>query len=178
MSNINSRKIWWAIAILYIVLNYATLGIMPLIWERLNSFFGGRGVMLQYIIYLFIGLYVLIYLLFVKKERAPVKYMLFFFFIFIFFLMVRFEKNPGEKIHMGQYGLLGILLYNALKMDFDKFKNTLYVYGSAACIIAGAFDEIIQWFLPNRFFTWHDVFINGLSGVISLLIIRFNILRG
>ena len=25
--------------------------------------------------------------------------------------MLKYEKNPGEKIHMAQYGLLGILLY-------------------------------------------------------------------
>ena len=73
---------------------------------------------------------------------------------------------------MAQYGLLGVLLYNALKIDFDKYGSALYLVGAAICIAAGAMDEVIQGILPNRHFTWHDVLINGLSGILSLLVIR------
>jgi len=177
MTKTNLRKIWWTITIFYIAFTYATLGVMPAIWEKLNSFLGGKGVIAQYIIYFIIWILVFIYILFIKKEKSLMRYLLFFLFIGVFFIMVKFEKNPGEKIHMAQYGLLGVLLYNALKIDFDRFGKKFYLCGSLICLIVGAIDEIIQWILPNRYFTWHDVFINGLSGIIVFLVIRFNILE-
>lgn len=177
MQKRNLKRIWWLITILYISFIYATLGIAPAIWKNLNNFFKGHGVVAQYIIYSAIFILVFIYILFVKKEKSLAGYLLFFLFVGIFFIMVRFEKNPGEKIHMAQYGLLGVLLYNALKIDFNIFDKYLYLWGSLICLIAGAMDEVIQGILPNRFFTWHDIFINGLSGIIALLVIRVNILR-
>jgi len=177
MTKAKLRKIWWTITSLYIGLTYATLGVMPAIWKSFNNFFGGNGIIVQYIIYSLVFILVFMYILLVKKEKSPAKYFLFFLFIIIFFIMVKFEKNPGEKIHMAQYGLLGVLLYNALKIDFDSFNKNLYLCAASICLIAGALDEVIQWILPNRYFTWHDVFINGLSGIIALIIIRFNILK-
>ena len=132
--------------------------------------------MVQYAVYMLACMSVLYYMFFIKGERLVLRYIIFFWFIVIFFVMVKFEANPGEKIHMAQYGLFGILLYNALKIDFDRYDNKLYLWGAVICLIAGAIDEIIQGVLPNRYFTWHDVFINGISGIIALLIIRFNIL--
>jgi hypothetical protein len=156
---------------------YFTLGSAPAIWKNFNALLQGKGVFAQYIIYSFTGIIIFIYILFIKKERAISRYFLFLLFIGMSFIMIRLEKNPGEKIHLAEYGLLGILLYNALKIDFDRFSLKLYFYGSLICFLAGAFDEIIQGILPNRYFTWHDIVVNGLSGIIALLMIRFNILR-
>lgn len=177
MTKTNLRKIWWTITTLYILFIYATLGAAPAIWKSLNTFLGGRGAVVQYTIYSLVFMGVFIYILWVKKERLITRYLLFFLFISIFFIMVKLEKNPAEKIHMAQYGLFGILLYNALKIDFNRLNKNLYLCGSFICLIAGAIDEIIQGILPNRYFTWHDVFINGISGIIALLVIRFNILN-
>ncbi|MBU3958904.1 MAG: VanZ family protein [Candidatus Omnitrophica bacterium] len=177
MRKTNLRRFWWTIITLYILFTYASLGVMPAIWSRLNAFLGGRGVIAQYIIYSLVGISVFMYILFFKKEKSITRYFLFLLFIGIFFIMVKFEKNPGEKIHMAQYGLLGVLLYNALKIESGSFSKNLYLLGSFICLVVGAVDEVIQWILPNRFFTWHDVFINGASGIIALLVIRFNILK-
>lgn len=91
--------------------------------------------------------------------------------------MVKLSAYPAEKIHIAQYGILGVLLYNALKIDFDKFAKKLYVIGAAICLVSGALDEVIQWLLPNRYFDLIDLFINGASGIIALFLIRNNILR-
>lgn len=177
MTRASLRKIWWLIIVCYILIIYFTLGSAPAIWNNLNTLLQGKGVFAQYIIYSSVGIIIFIYILFIKKERAISRYFLFLLFIGISFIMIRLEKNPGEKIHLAEYGLLGVLLYNALKIDFDRFNPKLYLYGSLICFLAGAFDEIIQGLLPNRYFTWHDIFVNCLSGIIALLLIRFNILR-
>jgi hypothetical protein len=170
------RTIWWCITAIYVMVNYATLGIMPGIWEKINAIMGGQGIILQYIIYSSITLTLFAFLIFIKKERSLVKYLLLLLFIIVFITMYLLEENPGEKIHMVQYGILGVLAYNALKIDFNRFNKALYLYGALFCLSVGALDEIIQWLLPNRWFTWHDVFINGASGILALLIIRFHLL--
>ena len=171
------RRVWWVITITYIGITYATLGIMPTIWNRINAFCSGKGIYLLNILYISIIIALLIYLRFMRHDKTAKRYILLILFIIIFFLMYLLEKNPGEKIHMAQYGLLGVLVFYTLKGYFEIYNSMLYVYGSLICITAGAFDEIIQWIIPNRCFTWHDVLINGASGALVLLFIRFNLLQ-
>ena len=172
MTDKQMRAAWWAVTITYIGVTYASLGAMPALWERFNALFGGRGVVAQYGLYLTVGLSILYHLVWVKKERRVWRYVILCCFVALFFVMLKMEKNPGEKIHMAQYGLLGVLLYNALKIDFDKYRSALYLVGAAICIATGAMDEVIQGILPNRHFTWHDVLINVLSCILALLVIR------
>jgi hypothetical protein len=177
MTKVDLRKAWWLIILCYVAFIYSTLGCTPAIWDKIDAFFGYDGVSVLYILYWLIFILLLFYIIFIKRERSEAQYVKLFIFILIFLTMVRLEKYPGEKIHMAEYGLLGVFLYNALKIDFGIFDRRLYIFGSLISIIIGAVDEVVQLALPNRFFTWHDVFVNGLSGILTLLIIRVNILK-
>jgi VanZ family protein len=75
------------------------------------------------------------------------------------------------------YSGLSAILYNALKIDLDRYSLRLYVCGMVICLAVGFFDEVIQFFLPNRVFDWRDVIINFASSVTAFMVIRFNILR-
>ncbi|MFC1807869.1 VanZ family protein [Candidatus Omnitrophota bacterium] len=169
--------LWWSLVALYVVFIYMNLSAMPLIWKRFNLILGGRGLMVQYLIYAISGLSLIYYVTLIKRERSLKRYILMAVCACAFFVMVQFEKNAGEKIHMVMYGALGVLLYNALRQNFDRLDLKLYLWGSLACGLIGCIDEIIQGILPGRFFTWHDVCINGLSGIMVLILIRFNILN-
>jgi len=177
MTKTNLRATWWLAIILYIAFIYATLGVMPNIWDALNDMLAGKTIAILYIIYSLIATAILIHILFVKKEKSFRKYILFFLFMGIIFAMVKLVKFPAEKTHIAEYGLLGILVYNALKVDFDRFDKRLYLSGIVICLVVGALDEIIQGILPNRYFNWSDVLLNGVSGITTLLLIRFNILK-
>ena len=176
MIKTNLRKIWWLFTFLYVVLIYATLGIMPRIWDKLDSLASGKLVSIFYIFYAVVAVFIFVFILFVKKEKSPLKFILFLFFMGITIATLKFAKFPAEKVHIAEYGLLGVLLYNALKIDFDRFGNKLYIIGMIACSAIGALDEVIQLILPNRYFDWRDIFMNGLCGMIALLMIKFNIL--
>lgn len=171
------RALWRGAASLYLALTYATLGVMPAVWRAINGFFGGKGIILLYAIYSLAALSLAGYMVLVKKERSPLSYLLFSVFNAALMVMFVLERNPGEKIHMAQYGVFGAILYKALSLDYDRFGWRLYAIGSVICAVAGAIDELIQWALPNRYFTLQDVFINGLSGMLVLMAIRFNILQ-
>jgi hypothetical protein len=171
------RDFWWTVSIIYIVLTYASLGVMPAIWNSINAILGGQAIILLYVLYSAAGISILLYLFVVKRETSLETYAYLVIAIGIYIILLDFEVNPGEKIHIGQYGLLGIFLYNALRIDHRRYDIRLYYLGSLICFITGALDEVTQWLLPKRTFTLHDVFINGMSGVVTLLVIRLVILK-
>ena len=75
----------------------------------------------------------------------------------------------AERVHFIQYGLLGLLVSRAYKIS--SF-NILLVY----CLFimsVGLVDEIIQWFLPNRYGDIRDVVMNSLGGVSGLWLGQF-----
>lgn len=175
MSKTSLRSIWWTATVIYILALYLSLPFVPKIWEGLNSFFKGRIIPFLYTIYFLVGSGIFIYILSAKK--GPLNYFLYFMQVGVFFMILNFLKIPAEKIHLAEYSILAILLYNSLKFDFLRFDKRLYQCSVFFCFSVGTIDEIIQAFLPNRYFDWRDIFINTLSGIISLSIIRFNILR-
>ncbi len=171
------REVWWTIAAAYVLVIYSTLTVAPSIWESIDVFFGGKAIIVLYSLYFIAVVSVLYYLIHVKREMFILTYILFFLFIAILFMLTKLVKSPAEKIHLAEYAILGVILYNALKVDLDVYGGKLYLYGSLICVLAGFGDEIIQKFLPGRFFGWKDVTVNAVSGIIALLMIRFVVLK-
>jgi hypothetical protein len=171
------RTVWWAVVFFYVVSIYATLGIAPAMIDGLNALIGGRIGLVFYAVYFAIAAAFLLYAIFVRKERSALRYLVLALALVGFFALVRYARFSSEKTHMAEYGLLGILLYNALKIDLDRFDTRLYACALVICAAVGAVDEAIQAILPNRYFDWRDIFMNAASGALVLLVIRVNILR-
>ena len=143
----------------------------------MNEAVGGKGLGFVYAAGISVILAVFLYVIFVKKERSPVKYLLLLVFSLILFILNNLAIFPAEKIHLLEYVILGVLLYNALKVDLDKYDTRLYLWGCFICFVAGVIDEVIQLVLPGRFFDWKDVVLNVVSGITAFMVIRFNILE-
>lgn len=111
--------------------------------------------------------------------------------IILSFIIYRFLPNPYEFTHLPEYAVLSYLLVLALKEGEEKTKkkisnarlesnngkgrkirviNTAYFLSGSITTIIGAFDEIYQYFLPHRFFTWYDIILNTIGGVLGILI--------
>jgi hypothetical protein len=52
MTKSNKRKICWLLSILYLAFIYATLGIMPTVWDKLDNLSKGKIVPIIYLIYI------------------------------------------------------------------------------------------------------------------------------
>jgi len=83
--------------------------------------------------------------------------------------------NPYELTHLPEYAILSILIIQAIKKQKGKGKEKLsdtYIYfGSGAVTGAlGAVDEIYQGLLPLRYFTWYDILLNVIGGLLGLTI--------
>lgn len=80
---------------------------------------------------------------------------------------------PSPIKHMGEFGILGVLMANVVFQISNQTKGTL-----SAIIFSGfygIFDEIHQAFIPSRFCTVNDMTVNALgamAGVVFFLAIR------
>lgn len=147
---------------------------MPSIWNELDSLLGGNGLRA---IYAATGALLATPPAFmaVQGVNSLRTYFVYAAFCILLFAMGTLEDNPGEKIHMLQYALLGIIVHYAMDTPrlLTQSDRGRLLAGILICMAAGALDEVIQYFLPGRSFTWHDVFVNGASGVLTLLVLAY-----
>jgi hypothetical protein len=99
--------------------------------------------------------------------------------------------NPYELTHLPEYALLNVLLIRAMKRPGlvgrrgagggsqyavivqevrDGTSRGISPYSVSLPMVGafGAIDEVYQAFLPLRFFTWYDILLNGLGGVLGM----------
>ena len=94
-------------------------------------------------------------------------------FACLFYLVI---PNPYELTHFPEYAILGVLILRAIKERQGRTAekaNEIYLYFSSAMITAafGTIDEIYQGVLPSRYFTWYDIVLNGLGGLLGLTVL-------
>lgn len=78
-----------------------------------------------------------------------------------------------EALHFIQYGGLGVLAYRALchRLRDVAIYPTAWMIGA----IAGMLDEILQWLVPDRFWSLRDIWINFLGTALALLAIHLGL---
>jgi hypothetical protein len=72
--------------------------------------------------------------------------------------------QPEEAIHFLEYGVLGVLLYRALRLHIPD--PGVFVAGALLGAIVGTVDEILQWVVPDRYWDFRDLVLNGGASVI------------
>jgi VanZ family protein len=77
---------------------------------------------------------------------------------------------PEERTHLFEYGLLGVLIHQAL---VERRRNGRRVpapalLAAAATVFLGWLDEGIQWLLPSRVYDLRDVGFNALAGGMAI----------
>lgn len=91
-------------------------------------------------------------------------------FLFIFFVaVIKTLERPEERIHIVEYGLLGILVYRGYnRIAYPFFRAAVFVG------IVGIGDEFIQWMLPNRVGEIKDIGLNLLGGIFGIFAIMMH----
>lgn len=89
----------------------------------------------------------------------------FFICILLVMLCVGNVGIPAETVHIYLFSTLGFV--SGLVGKFGMF--------FWAGLAVGLCDEVFQYFLPNRFFDWRDVFMNWLSFASVFLLIQFKV---
>ena len=76
----------------------------------------------------------------------------------------RLMGQPEETVHFLEYGVLGVLLYRALSTHIHD--GSVFAAGALIGILVGIFDEIIQWFVPGRYWDYRDIVLNGGASIL------------
>ena len=111
------------------------------------------------------------------------------------FLFYRIIPNPYELTHLPEYAILSVLIVRAIRVGEGTNSvqctgrhystvlrrrrterersgaNLLYFRSSVFTTALGTVDELYQGLLPGRFFIWYDILLNGLGGVLGLMIV-------
>jgi hypothetical protein len=166
----------WGIVCAYIGGIFVVTPYLPKLIRFASSRFTRSGVTrfvlcIEIITALFILILAIVFLLYKGKKSA--LFLISVASIFLFsFIIYQFIPNPYEFTHLPEYAILSILIVIALgKEKRDNFTKNSYFFSGLSTGIIGIGDEIYQHFLPNRFFTWYDILLNILGGILGLLIL-------
>ena len=77
--------------------------------------------------------------------------------------------QPEEAVHFLEYGVLGLLLFRALRLQIHD--ATVFVAAALAGVIVGTADEIIQWIVPGRYFDFRDIALHGGASVLVQVVV-------
>src|SRR3990167_8847452 len=119
-----------------------------------------------------LGAYFLLYLVFQKQVKKISVYFAFFLISISCLAILKYMCSTGpERFHLLMYGILGCIIFWALKLDVKN--KRVYFYTTLLVFLLGTVDELIQGLLPMRVFDVKDIFMNCLSGGMGELFIAF-----
>jgi len=72
--------------------------------------------------------------------------------------------NPEEAMHLVLYGILSLWLHRALAHRLRD--SSIYLVAVLGCLFVGTLEEVFQWFVPNRYFGFRDVALDGFGAAL------------
>jgi len=167
MASDRLRRKLWIHVFLWVGLIYSTLYIVRPLTSFLSKHTPFTSLTTLFIVVLF--LLVLFWMLKHLKHKDSLTYLLLAFAALIYAYTVMIIKYPAEKIHLVQYGFLAFLIYRACLIDFSIV--AVYAISFFLTSAFGWLDEIIQYYLPNRYYHINDVALNSFSGGMGLFLV-------
>ncbi len=161
------RRLWfWAAAVVLAI--YATLGLAGTLAGLLRE----RGLLdASYVVGLFLMMLAIIGSAWRRRPGKREVWLTLGVVAVYGMIVLRMGLSPEERTHLIEYGILGVLIYQAL---IERRRNGVPVRSPAAlAVIAtaslGLIDEVIQAILPNRVWDIRDVGFNALAGLMAVL---------
>lgn len=168
MRSISKHKKAWLIVLLYTVFLYSTLYIMRPICSFLEKHTPFK-LLVNIVVLICVGVLLYIFYTLVHPKKMSL-YLLVILGLLVGFFSFRLIERPEEKMHFLEYGLLGFLVYRASSFNFRGL--VLLIFSLFLVLLLGFVDEVIQYFLPNRFYDKRDILLNWLASGLGLYFTR------
>lgn len=156
----------------YVGFIYATLPVMPRVTIFLLRTYGHRSVKIFTDGLVASSLVLAVSFLYSRFRRKNFMAYIGLAAIMAIYAFILIYATPiiQEKMHLIEYGFLS---YLALRLFRDvRPKDAKYICVVLVVVTVGYFDEFIQKFLPSRVSEIRDVYMNILSGLIALMLLR------
>lgn len=160
------ERVYWLWALAVVVAIYSTLGLA----RTLAGVLRDRGLLDVIFILSFLAVGVAVVLI-ASRARPGMAEIGVGLGVAAVYLMIFVRMSiPEERTHLFEYGLVAVLIYQAL---VERRRNGRSVRAPAlsavvATAILGWLDEGIQSLLPNRVYDLVDVGFNALAGLIAV----------
>ncbi|MGI9584050.1 MAG: VanZ family protein [Acidimicrobiia bacterium] len=160
------EKRYWIAAAVVVALIYATLGLAQSLAEELRD---QEWVSTA----IWLGLWLIvaaIVVLGLKRRTGWAMIGVALGIVGVYVLVMARMGIPEERSHLIEYGIVAILVHEALKERFAGRYGVLKPAMLAIAITAviGTVDELIQAVLPNRVFDIRDVAFNAFAAVLAV----------
>ncbi|MBF0381289.1 MAG: VanZ family protein [Magnetococcales bacterium] len=160
----------WIITGVYLLAVYTFLPFAPVWFKSIISYTGYDG--FSYIVTSISAISAIIVIKKVALNGFKIVLLAVAAIAFIALIASQMDK-AAERLHFLEYAILGIMLYWA--KGYPKGVGLVFVFLISA--IAGGVDELIQYFLPNRYYDIRDIGFNVLGsglGVVLGILMRPN----
>lgn len=106
---------------------------------------------------------------FQRYNILPIEWVAALIGIIIYTAIFALQKNPNKQIHVAQYFLLSIVIYNAVRLDYKG--RGIYVYVWYCASLMGVLDEFFQGIHNARYFSMCDMLSNSACSLGAVLFI-------
>ncbi len=159
------RRLWgWVLVVLAAI--YATLVPAPVLAEALRErdLLRISGVTLLVTVSLVLGV------LLVRRRPGQREIGVALGIVVVYVMALIRMGSWEERTHLFEYGLVGILIYHALRerMRNGRGVRAPAIFAVLATALLGWLDEGIQALLPNRVYDLRDVGFNALAGLMAV----------
>lgn len=164
-TSVRERRLWVSVAIV-VILIYSTLGFARVLAAELR----GRDLIstaFWLALWLVLGA---IAILGLKKRPGWLAVGAFLGIAGVYIMVMARMGSPEERTHLVEYGIVAILIYEALKERIAGGKAVAKpaLVATAATALTGTIDEVIQMFHPQRVFDVRDIGFNIGAGVMAV----------
>jgi VanZ family protein len=163
----NNPRIAWILVGIWVSITYATLYWARPVCEYLRDKTPLAAII--NILLMTVGVGILVFFRKRNVFTSGLRTVLFIVVLILYTFSCYALKHPEERIHFLQYGLLTYLCLNALQFHLRRLPLYFATWGLVS--LFGYGDEVIQYFLPNRYFQWQDVGLNSLSALFALALL-------
>ena len=166
--NMISKNRLWVLIVVYVLFIYVSLPFFPAFISTLRGFFSKELLNLLSLV-LSISFFLMLSVWIYKKKYKLNQFILIISPLLILIYLSLSLDVWVERIHFVEYAVLGLLISRVVNVRI----LSRIIYTGCLVTLIGAVDEIIQWFLPNRFGDMRDVFMNSVGGLSGLWLGRF-----
>jgi VanZ family protein len=153
----------WFYPIGLTVLIYSTLPVGPWIINFFNNYIAKGYLSFSInLLLLIIGIVLFLICVIRFKTREPIRYLWLLAIFLAAFDIIQIPGSPAERIHFLEYAIVGIFWWRALGY-YSINGRQIYFTAFLLTSSLGCLDEMIQFFLPNRFYGYDDM-IRNVSG--------------
>ena len=160
------RRLWlWALVV--VVAIYATLGPAVALAQALRE----RNLLWITVVLVLLLAVGIVAAQWRRRRPGPREIGVALGIVAIYLMVMLRVQIPEERTHLFEYGLLAVLIHQALLERFRTRRPLLIAAVLAVAITAllGWLDEGIQVLLPNRVYDLRDVAFNALAGLMAVV---------